>query len=307
MKRQVSGVIATADALRGASFLDGREPIGAPGGSLSFADLIGADGDAKGRAVPMIFHVSFCRSTLLSRLIDIPGATRALREPRVQIDQSDWLTALAVRGDDADFLPVLRAITRLLGRAGPADEAAFVKPTNWANVLLPSLLADPAAVSPVFVTMAPRAFLRAVFRGGRDRIAFTMRAAQHFAIARPDGARLLAAAISHSADPLDRAARLTCLALRFQLELFGQDPARCIDETEIGADPAAAAMRVAALLGLPLSHADIRDHAAAMLRHHAKAPESAFDPAGEGAADQVVEQHHGQRFSAALRWSESVR
>lgn len=303
----VTGVLADPERLRRASFLDGREAFGSPApDAIPFAALVQASGLLPSRPVPTVFHVSFCRSTLLARLLDVPGATRVLREPRAQIDLADWLAARdGDAGADPRFLPVLGAVNALFGRQSPTGETTLVKPTNWSNPLIPSLL-QLSAVRPIFITMAPRAFLRAVFRGGRDRIAFTMRTAQLFAAVLPGTRRDLAQAIALSPDPLDRAARLSLLALRLQRRLFGADPSRLIDEADLRADPVAVAVRAASLLGLPLTAAMVEAHAGGSLVGHAKAPDAGFSAAGEDAANREVEQHHGRRFDAALRWDAEV-
>lgn len=283
----------TSAQIRAASFLDGREPIGTPAGVAAPAAL--ARRLSAVSPVPTILHVSFCGSTLLARLLDRPGRALVYREPAIQIALADRLVA------GLPIAPALAVATALLGR--PVDgDVAVVKPTNWANVLLPAW-AEQRMIAPLFLTMSPRRFLTAVFRGGRDRIAFTLRAASHFAQGDPDGSTLFAAAVAQDEEPLARAARLTLVALELQLRLFaaarmqlGSGPV--MDEAEIRADPVAAAERAADIFGLPAP----LDPGPAIAAH-AKDSARRFQPEAEAATNRAIEDHHGSTFDAALRWA----
>lgn len=290
----------TAAAVRQASFLDGRVPVGEPAGACSISELLVALRHTPDPGpLPMIFHVSFCGSTLLSRLLDVPGHALVYREPAIQIALADRHAA-GLRVGDA-----LAVSTALLGR--PVDgAAAIVKPTNWANVLLP-VWADGGAIVPIFITMRPRAFLTAVFRGGRDRMAFTIRAAEHFAKVFPEGPEIIAAAVRADREPLAQAARLALVALELQLRLFSATRERfgvgggcTLDERDIRRNPVAAAQHAAAGLGLdrlaPLIAG--RDMTA-----HAKDPGQRFSRTAEKRADRTVGAQYGSLFDAALGWA----
>lgn len=290
----------TPAGLRAASFLDGREPVGEPAGSWPVADLLAAvQAEPAPAPVPMIFHVSFCGSTLLSRLLDVPGQTIVYREPAVQIALADRLAA------GQSVTDALAVSTQLLAR--PVGGArAIVKPTNWANVLLPAWTGD-VAVAPLFITMQPPAFLTAVFRGGRDRIAFTIRAAEHFAKVFADGPALIAAAVGADRVPLGQAARLTLVSLELQLRLFdaarAQLPAggrHSLDYADIQRNPRSAATFAATALGLDNLVSSIGDDVAS----HAKDPSQRYSRSVERQADAAVMTEHGAVFEAALLWAD---
>lgn len=294
MSDHIAFLRTTPSQLRDASFLDGREPIGTPAGSVSLASL----GDLPpGPPLPAILHVSFCGSTLLTRLLDQSGQVLVYREPAVQIGLADRCAA------GLPFAPQLSVADRLLSR--PVDgQRTVVKPSNWANILLPEW-ARTKSIHPIFITMEPRAFLTAVFRGGRDRIAFTLRCADHFARGHPDRQASVAAAIGGASDPLARAARLALLSLDFQLRLFATarqafalQADHLIDERELRAATAITAQRAAALLGLPHSA-----KLAGTFVAHAKDPKRSFQADTEQAANDQVEYHHGANFDAALTWA----
>lgn len=283
--------------LRRASFLDGRMPVGEPAEVCPIAHLIAAAPTSQiSVPLPTIFHVSFCGSTLLSRLLDVPGDTQVYREPAIQIALADRLVA---------GMPVdtpLNLATQLLGRP-VADARPIVKPSNWANVLLPAFTSA-RNVRPLFITMRPRAFLTAVFRGGRDRMAFTMRAANHFAKALPDGHAMMAEAMGADRVPLAQAARLTLVALELQLRLFASAQTQfgtdaILDEQDIRRDPQAATAFAADALGLAHFVSGIAGESGA----HAKDPAQRFSSAAEAQANDLIIAEHGPIFDAALRWA----
>ncbi len=306
---RVTMVATTADRLRSASFLDGRSPFATrTARTLALSELP----NVCDPPVPTLLHVSFCGSTLLSRLIDVPGRTLVLREPRAQVDLADWRAALGAAAPSAEFTRALFGVTALLGRAVDGSRTA-VKPTNWANVLLPDWAAARTAIAPVFLDAAPHAFATAVFRGGRDRLSFTMRAAVHFARMRRDGHALIAEATAASDDPLDRAARFAVLALLLQRDLFARAQAiarwsddRIVASEALRIDPLATASRTAGLLGLPIDDPAIEARWHAVSGRDAKAPERAFTPGAEEKEDAAVLRHHGPRIAAAIRWSERL-
>lgn len=289
-------VRASPERLRAASFLDGREPFGDAEASVSFATFAAAAAAWPATPMPSVLHVSFCGSTLLSRLLDIPGWTIVYREPAIHIALADRVSAGLPLSD------VLRqttaAFARQVGEARP-----IVKPTSWANALIPSWAAA-RAIDPVFVTMEARDFLRAVFRGGRDRIGYTMRLASHLRSLVTQTPAWLEAATGDRGEPLDVAARVTLVALAAQTALMRGARAtlhlssdRVIDASSIFSDPRAAGERVASIFGLGRIDSEA-------IGRHAKAPDALFSRNDEQATNHAMEAHHALRFDAALRWAE---
>ena len=176
------------DILRAQTFLDGRTPF--TDGPVYSAELDAVAAAMRSDIVPspMLLHVSFCGSTLLSNLLDVPGSALGLREPAVQIALASAPAPTPERTAKAAYI-----VEALLSR--PMDgQAMVIKPSNWVNNLLP-IWTDQGMADPIFLTASPRAFLRSVFRGGRDRLAYTMRLAQHLAPAIKEGARRTAASV----------------------------------------------------------------------------------------------------------------
>lgn len=304
-------VRADRDALRAASFIDGRTPFWeGPLVELPLSEIlrIGLPDALPDR---FLFHVGFCGSTLLARLLDRPGRALLLREPQALTDIAAYQSMLDRSGlRDERVRPALRLACRLLQRRWEPHEAVVLKPSNWINNLLPLLCIDPPAIRPCFLSIDRRVFLRAVFRGGADRLAFTARAATHFSNAGEAGAQWVAAALSQPVGQLDKLALLAALAHRFQYDLFGAaakgsgwTAAHHLTFAGIRADPGAAAQRAAALLGLDLPAIPAGSGA---LRYHAKQPDSAFSWDAQDEADAAIEAEHGARIDRACRWMEEA-
>ena len=295
----------TRAALEGASFHDGRTEIasGAP------IERMAEDATWPTPAAPdrYIFHVSFCGSTLLTRMLECPGKVFALREPHALVDLADARKA----GLGGQRLAALTDLVRASLRARwDPDEVVLVKPSNWANNLLSELCAPATSVRPLFVGIGARAFLRAVFRGNRERLEFTLRAVQH--LAGPRDTPLLAAAVQASGDPLGRAANLILVALHLQRRAFVQAMAgggwsaeQVLDYETIVGDPIAAATTASAALDLGLTAAEIADNVARALARNAKQAGD-FSADGEAGVNDAVEAANGRHFDAGLAWAKTA-
>lgn len=258
----------------------------------------------------VVLHMSFCGSTHLSHLIEESGAAVVLKEPHALVDLADWDRTLVERhARDARLTPILNAATMLLGRSWEDAGPTVIKPSNWANNLLPGLLQVGRDMRVVLITIERRAFLRAAFRGGRDRLGFTARAAAHFAAAMGETPRL-ADAVAGADDPLDQAAQLVLLAHRLQQRLFaeatggGTGRLAHLDYSTILDDPSAALRHTLAALDLDASDDRIEAAIGTRARRDAKQPDRQFSVAGQHDEDRQVEQHHAARFDRALEWAD---
>lgn len=110
--------------------------------------LAGAEVDLLLRAVAprpasWIFHTAFCASTLLAQCLDHEARTLVLREPAV-------LSRLAAserqQGTGANAV-IRRRVLALIARSY-GGERVIVKPSNYANALLPAVLSEPPARGP---------------------------------------------------------------------------------------------------------------------------------------------------------------
>ena len=299
-------VVTDRRRLGDASFLDGRETFWR---QQALVPLRLGERD-RPLADRFIFHVGFAGSTLLARLLHRHGQVLALKEPQSLADIAGQRAAIVAGKGIAPLGTLLDHALAELACAGDDDVALVVKPTNWVNLLLPELCAPFRVRHAVFVTMDRRAYLRACFRGGRDRLAFCTRLASGIAPVLPRGNDLLRAAIAAGDDPLDRAARIVALLHWMQESLFrdviarrGWPDAVLVRFEDLLADPVATVADVQHQLALPDLPVDA-DHVARLMTRHTKDPSSSFQRSGRADQDREVDHHHAARFDAALGWLE---
>jgi hypothetical protein len=295
-----------AEALRRAAFVDGRTDIWT-GNDVSFA--IGAFEARAPTLDRCIFHMSFCGSTLLARLLDRPGKSLVLREPDILVKLADWKTALQEAAtDSSDFRLALNIAQAMLGRRLAQDEPVTVKASSWANNLIPELSGEPTRS--LFITIQRERFLQAVLRGGRERLAYSARLAAHLAPFFADGARSVQAAIGASDDPLGKAMRLAAVAHELQRRLFeracrNSKASELMRSDEIQSDLAGSANRAAKTLQLELNDEDIAANCARWTNEHSKNA-AAFSLDEQRRADWEIRGVHGALIAGTVGWALQV-
>ena len=294
-----------------AAFVDGRSDIAV--GPPEFARLSELMRTSSREPAPerFIFHLSFCGSTLLSRLIDVPGQSLVLKEPNCLVDLATWKSLKRRAGGTTERLgPGLQLARHALRRPFEFGEAVTVKPSSWANNLIDELAANAAAILPLFVTIDRPGFLRAVLRGGTDRLTFTAQLAWHMASGLAEGDDLLAAAAAAGRDPLAKAANLALLAHHLQLAAFGRG-LRCgswgadhiIDFRTITESPLDAARKACRALRLAVEPEDLERNVERHAGRHSKQPLIGYSAARRSADDAAVIAHHSETIASALSWA----
>ena len=129
--------------------------------------MAGAELDAPAGPAPrlnFIWHTSYCCSTLLAAALDAPGRNLSLKEPQALVG----LANLKRGQQGALKRPGLaRAVFGLFGRRFAADEQVLIKPSNFANNLLP----EAAAMTDgrhLMLHSSCRRFLISVLKRGED-------------------------------------------------------------------------------------------------------------------------------------------
>lgn len=297
LARRIMVVETNQSRLRSASFLDGRERFWDEHWVGEATQLAKTD---RGAPAGWIFHMGFCGSTLLTRMLDGPGDVLCLREPQALVDLSDQQIAIRESGasDGAEFW-LTGLATHFEGLVGPGGRVV-VKPSNWANPLLGAMRQAGLLEHAVFVTMDRRAWLRACMRGGRDRLAFVARCAEHAVRNAPEFAPVLRKAITAGGEPLDQVVRLAAVLYEVQLAQFDSvDPtgSRRIDFELIETRPICAVQQARSLMGLPAGQDDVtaRDW-------HSKDPSRRYDATIRVEEDRRVEAEHSARIDSAMAW-----
>lgn len=308
----VTFVPTNRERLASASFLDGREDFstGEPF-AVALDDLT-----AQMNPVPgpdrYIFHTAFCGSTLLSRLIE--GETPVLREPQILVDIASRRATADRAGAPDPAVPAALDLARaLLRRPWARGQPVIVKPTNWINNILPDLTDDPGAMQPLFMTINRDAFVRAVFRGGSDRLAFAARASVHLSSRQQKHAELVALALGRETDEQGKLAALAIVTHHIQIDGFravaargGWDARHWLAMDDLLANPFAAAARAANALALDIPDAVLERNCARWAGRHAKQPDADYSRGAEKVADEKVAADHRRVIEDALAWAEDA-
>lgn len=306
-------VRTNAELLRSASFVDGRVPMAISDPfEASLPELVES---APGLGVAtdrLVFNCSFCGSTLLGRLLDVPGRSLVLKEPRALTDIASWKSLnTRDRLPSKGLMPLLNLARAALRRPFAVGEPVTVKVASQGNVVAEELVKDAEHAKPVFITISRFNFLRAVFRGGADRMNYAARIAWHMATAMPDGDAKLEEATRVGGDPLRKAANLAVLASSFQVNKFeratkvghwGKD--HLIDYEMIASNPHEAAAKAARALHIPITAEDIDSNVARFAKVSAKQPNEAFSSDRQQAVDNQLYAEHRQVFADALKWAD---
>jgi hypothetical protein len=187
-ERTLEFVHSSRDRLSRASFVDGRTPLGdAAPTRVPLDEALDwfRQRRAGARTDRLLLHMSFCGSTLLARLLDVPGRSHAHKEPRCLIqladqqayDRPDWRRDGALLTDFA---------LDQLALPWPDAPRTLIKPSNWVNSMLPQLTATGVDCRALLLTLTPEQFLTAVFRGGGERVQYVHGLLMHLCTALPE-------------------------------------------------------------------------------------------------------------------------
>lgn len=206
--------------------------------------LAALDGEPSLEPAGMIFHLSRCGSTLVSRLLSVLPGVAVVAEP------APLNTLLGLdpgRLDDTTLVQLVRFLVRALGRRRHTGERRLVlKTTSW-NVRRRAVLAAAFPHTPwVWVQRDPALVLASILAdppGWLGLRAHPLRAAWRFGL-------------DPGAVPAMGRAEFAARALGAMLQAAAADPARrlCVDHADL---PAAAWERVAPHFGLDIDTAAI--------------------------------------------------
>lgn len=249
------------------------------------------------QATGWIIHTAFCCSTLLARALDEPGRTLVLREPLA-------LTGLAdrARSAPAGADSIVRTALRLMERQ-QGDATVVIKPTNYANALVPAL----AAASHrrlVFLSGSLTAFLLSV---AKKREEAEQRLLNFLHAALQDSDYLAAADYGGPlpGDVLKQAAMLWH-AQRHALQAHIRDlgsRVMLLDVDTLLDKPQETLGAVAAHIGLDLSDGHLqRAVGGAVFGRDAKDGATPFTSEDRRRADRSVALEHEETLRSALAW-----
>lgn len=291
--------------LRRAAFLDRRaEHLARRRAMLPLAAVEGAlQGRPADPAPGLIFHTSFCGTTLLTRCLDMPRRCRVLREPLVLEDLDH---ARAREGATPQWRRRLAVVLALLSRRTGDGERVVIKPSNAANALLPEITGlDGGHCRVLLMHGGVQRLLTSLIRRGE---AGRMHARRLFALVARDDPALTRVPVREIALMTDL--QLAGLAWLAQLSLFrrmlggsGERRCRSLSLDRFHQRPTRALAEVASHLRVPLSGSDIAEIVNGPLFHtDAKQPGSSWSAASNAEVHRRLLDEHGEDLEALVGW-----
>ncbi len=252
-----------------------------------------------------IFHSAFCCSTLVARAFDRPGWAMGLKEPPILQDIIGWRR----RGSPGpDMAAVLDDVLTLLARPFGPGEAVVVKPSNIVGGLIPAILTLRPDARAVLLSAPLRLYLGSIARKGMDGRLWVRTLLLGLL---DDGLVDLGFTprdhLGHSDLQVAAIGWLAQQALFGRLVAqFGLARVRTLDSEVLTADPERAMRRLAALFGLPLDAAALRDIVTgpAFTRHSKHGTAFAADDRTREQQDGA--QVHADEIEKVATWAEAV-
>lgn len=254
-------------------------------------------------AINFIWHASYCCSTLIAELLDLPGRSMSLREPLVLVSVADAKRAGQFGG--AHMPPrLLELVLCLLARTANS-ERVLVKPSNFAN----NLIQDAARRSQgkvLFLYADLESFLTSIEKGGDGLGKYVRRLFGN--LARDNGAQVPwpLQDVLHMSD-----LEIAALCWHMQLAQFeraaqslDEGRAAALDCTDFLADPATTLRALAAFFELDWSEREIASVVdGPVLKRHAKRPSTPFGPDLRRRQSDDVRRRLGPDLPRIVEWS----
>lgn len=261
-----------------------------------------------------LFHTAFCCSTWLSRLLQAPGHSLALREPWLLRCLADVRRSGHI-GKGINYQhwnELLDCALDLLAKRYHPQERVVIKPSNLCNVLIPELMTQRTDSKAVFLSNSLEDFLISVLKKNPETRAKMVGLAQVLhnnplvpsdslhhvqslrgALAFADFTDVQAAAVMWHVQQEQMHAAKARWPERFLL----------LKADALLQQPQAVCEQVNAFLGLDLPAAYFNGQRFKVnLQHHAKAPHLDYDPNARAEENQLIERRHHDVLQKTINW-----
>jgi hypothetical protein len=155
-------------------FLDQRmtaHALGREQARFSHAELAPLAATARTGDIGFIFHTSFCRSTLMAQALHVDGLSFTLKEPSILLSLAESIRYTQALRDPEKIRVVLPAMLQLVTGLVAPHEKTIIKPTNFANNLLPHVAETGARILLMYSDL--RSYLVSILKYGEQGRAFT--------------------------------------------------------------------------------------------------------------------------------------
>ena len=303
--------------IRDSAFLDGRSPIGVDGQSVSIpiADALAWHSQAKvtPQSIRWLAHVSFCGSTLLSRLLQGDRTVLVYREPHVLAKLANLKAAKhPLSRTGVNWSALVGFALQQCSRSW-RGEPTLIKPSNWVNSLLSDMSTSAPGSQWAIIETDVEDFLIANLRGGKARLSYSLNLLNHFLSANHTYHGDVLEVERGDLAPTQRLLRLLILNYETQQRLLdgadssqGHTAAVRVQLSDLQSNPAETVAAVARNLALPLTRADIETAITRELPHHAKESTARYQPEQEAAENARLRTSLQTDIDEALAWRQSI-
>jgi len=261
--------------------------------------------------IRVLAHMSFCGSTLLSRLLELDQRALVYREPRALADLASQRAAgHPFTSKEPGWRHLIEFAFRQYQKSHDERSVPVVKPSNWANNLLPDLIAQPMGVQVVLLDIGLRSYLLANLRGGRARLAYSLNLLNHLS-ARRVGYKQIIAEIEHaSPSPMQRLLRALAVCHNIQMSIFEgvakrlpEDHCLRLSKKEFLRAPEASLLRASTTLQLGRGGAPLSEAIASEMSRNAKVDgHEEYRLEQEVLQNNTLEAEIGADLDKAIEW-----
>lgn len=300
--------------LQSAAFLDGRSEVSIDKKkyTVSLADAMSwyeTRGAAWSRS-RLIFHVSFCGSTLLGRALDTADSVLVYKEPQVLTSLEEMIRHSDSGGAGGfSWNQVLGLVLSQFNGADLTSRVRVVKPSNLINSIVRDICELNDQNRAVFLDMDPRAFLIAVLRGGSARVSFIFRILENLRSTFSGYDQTVSRLSSGVKDEMAVVARKILLAHAMQSRIFAdvmtslpEDRYAQLTYEQLIASPQQHVSRIASSLELGISPDQIGRNIDSSFGRHSKADGLPFDPHSAAEVDAQVIELYPRVIEDAMDW-----
>ena len=308
----------TRKILSSSSFLDGRTPISTKDqpALLPIDEVLSwHKASARTNAVNrFIFHMSFCGSTLVSRMLEQPGAAITYKEPQILLELAELKAANSSwYRDSKRWSSLIGFVLTQLNEPWSPSEAVVIKPSNWANSMLPQLIGDAGRSRALFLSTSQEDFLTSIFRGGGERIKFTYTVLNHLLTSFPEFRKVVADVQATELSTPDMFARLSLIVYAIQSKAFAlvdkninlaAQHKLSYQELRSNPKPYECLEPIANALDLSFDKNKLQESALERLGKHSKITKRSFSLSEAQSVDLEVLDVYGETFSRSYDWAE---
>lgn len=264
-----------------------------------------AETSPKPGPMSFVFHSSMCCSTLLTRLLDRPGRSLALREPLAIYELSAVRHRLMQNGQwETRRKELLDIACTLLGKVYTPGAHVLIKPSNMANALIDDLAQTRARSRGLLLYSSLEDFLISYLKKGavvRDKLPRLAASAA----ALVDYRRYFPDLIPGALKPSQAAAVFWHAQMMHFTDVLGRHPGRfkTLSDADLLARPASTLTAARDWLRLPLDDGHVEEATYSPYWHtHAKDPQLGFSPEMKRRENREAAMQHRQEIKETLAW-----